>query len=458
LIFKGLVPARISSAKFAAVRRFACDNKADVAMIFGLLLPAMILATGIAVDYTAAARKKVVLDAAADAAALSGVTPAMLKQSDAAAVTTATNMFNGQAAGISGLEYNPKTLAVSSSTDAGTGLRTVTVTYNASSENTFFNILPGKTRTWAIGGSATATARPAPNIDFYLLLDNSPSMAIAATTAGINTMVSKTSAQGGCAFACHETNPAADNLGNPGGIDNYQLAKNLGVVTRIDNLRSATGSLMDLAVQTENNNNATYRMGIYTFNYNGATQISALTTPTGAKPLTANIDVMVMYKNNWRNSSTNDNDAETNFELAMSQINNKMPAPGTGYTGSTPQEVLLLVSDGLSDRVNTGNPGLAKTPVGTYSGSRFMGLFDTSWCDTVKSRGIRIAVLYTEYLPLPTNAWYNTYVSPNQSKIAANMQSCASSGLYSQITTDGDISQAINTLFAQAVQTATLLK
>jgi Flp pilus assembly protein TadG len=456
LIFKGLVPARISSAKFAALRRFACDNRADVAMIFGLLLPPMILATGIAVDYTAAARKKVVLDAAADAAALSGVTPALLKQSDAAAVTTATNMFNGQASGISGLEYNPKTLAVSSSTDAGTGLRTVTVTYNASSENTFAQIL-GKP-TWAIGGSATATARPAPNIDFYLLLDNSPSMAIAATTAGINTMVAHTSAQGGCAFACHQTNPAADNLGNPGGIDNYQLAKNLGVLTRIDNLRSAAGSLMDLAVQTENNNNATYRMGIYTFNYNGATQISALTDPTTAKPLTANIDVMVMYKNNWRNSSTNDNDTETNFELAMSQINGKMPAPGTGYTGSSPQEVLLLVSDGLSDRTNTGTPGLAKTPVGTYSGSRFMGLFDTSWCDTVKSRGIRIAVLYTEYLPLPTNNWYNTYVSPNQSKIAANLQGCASSGLFSQITTDGDISQAINGLFAQAVQTATLLK
>jgi hypothetical protein len=199
-------------------------------------------------------------------------------------------------------------------------------------------------------------------------------------------------------------------------------------------------------------------MGIYTFNYNGATQISALTDPTTAKPLAGNIDVMVMYKNNWRTSSTNDNDAETNFELAMSQINNKMPAPGTGYTASSPQEVLLLVSDGLSDRPNTGSPGLAQHPVGISSGSRFMGLFDTSWCDTVKGRGIRIAVLYTEYLPLPTNSWYNTYVAPNQSKIAANLQSCASSGLFTQITTDGDISQAINALFAQAVQTATLLK
>jgi Flp pilus assembly protein TadG len=457
-MLKEPVAAGLRPAIVAVMKRFAGDCDAGVAIVFGLLLPAMIFATGLAVDYTAAARMKVILDAAADAAALSAVTPAMLQQTDAVATTTATNMFNGQATtSFLGPNYNSGTLAVVSSTDASTGIRTATVTYTASSTNTFASFLGQQT--WAIGGSSTATARPAPNIDFYLLLDNSPSMAIAATTAGINTMVANTSAQGGCAFACHQTNPSADNLGNPGGIDNYQLANNLGVTTRIANLRTATQSLMDLATTTESNTNATYRMGIYTFNWNGATQISSLTSNLStAKTLAGNIDVMVMYKNNWRNSTTNDSDTETNFESAMSQINNIMPAPGTGYASSSPQEVLLLVSDGVDDRLNTGNPGLAQQPVGTYSGSRFMGLFDTSWCDTVKARGIRIAVLYTEYLPLPTNAWYNTYISPNQSKIAANMQSCASTGLYSQITTDGDISQAINALFAQAVQTATLLR
>ena len=60
-------------------------------------------------------------------------------------------------------------------------------------------------------------------------------------------MVSHTQAQGGCAFACHELNPAADNLGNPGGIDNYQYAKNLGVVTRIQNVAAATAALMSTA-------------------------------------------------------------------------------------------------------------------------------------------------------------------------------------------------------------------
>ena len=74
----------------------------------------------------------------------------------------------------------------------------------------------------------------------------------------------------------------------------------------------------------------------------------------------------------------------------------------------------------------------------------------------MKNRGIRIALLYTEYLPLPTNSWYNTWISPWQPTIATNLQSCASSGLYFKITTDGDISTAMQALFEQAVATARL--
>ena len=49
-------------------------------------------------------------------------------------------------------------------------------------------------------------------------------------------------------------------------------------------------------------------------------------------------------------------------------------------------------------------------------------------CTTIKKRGIRIAVLYTEYLPLPTNSWYNTYIAPFQPNIGATLQACASPG------------------------------
>jgi hypothetical protein len=77
-------------------------------------------------------------------------------------------------------------------------------------------------------------------------------------------------------------------------------------------------------------------------------------------------------------------------------------------------------------------------------------------CTTIKGRGIMIAVLYTEYLPLPTNSWYNTWISPFQSTIGSTMQSCASPGLYFEVTTDSDITAAMQALFQLAIATARL--
>ena len=59
----------------AAPRRFASDRKGNVAIIFAFSLMPIALLTGMGIDYTQATQRKAVLDAAADAAALSAVTP-----------------------------------------------------------------------------------------------------------------------------------------------------------------------------------------------------------------------------------------------------------------------------------------------------------------------------------------------------------------------------------------------
>jgi Flp pilus assembly protein TadG len=426
--------------------RFVRERKGNVAIIFALSLLPMIFLTGMALDFSAATQKRLRLNAASDAAALSAVTPAMMNQSAATAQTTAINIFNATASTVPGLSYSTPTINVVFSNGGLT--RTVTVNYTAASTNSFPNVLGQST--WPLSGSSTATAGIAPNIDFYLLLDNSPSMNIAATTAGINTMVANTTAQGGCAFACHESHPAADNLGNPGGEDNYTLARNLGVTTRIENMATAVQSLMTTASSSEAAYNSTYRMAIYTFNYSGTTTVQTLTSNlTTAGTAASTINVLEVYDNNCLTSSNCNNDTDTNFESAMSQINGTMPLPGTGASISTPQEVLFLVTDGVDDEVS----GTCSQPL---DGNRCQQPFNTTWCTTVKNRGIRIAVLYTEYLPLPSNSWYNTWISPFQSSIATNMQNCATPGLYSAITTNGDISTALQTLFEQAVSTARL--
>jgi Flp pilus assembly protein TadG len=78
----------------AALGRFAGDRKGNVAIIFAFSLLPIALLTGMGVDYTAATQKKAMLDAAAAAAALAGVTPTLMSQPSSASVTAAQNMFN----------------------------------------------------------------------------------------------------------------------------------------------------------------------------------------------------------------------------------------------------------------------------------------------------------------------------------------------------------------------------
>jgi hypothetical protein len=81
-------------------------------------------------DFTTARQKKAELGAAADAAAIAAVTPAMMAKADAQAIAAAQNILNAKATNISGLNYSPSNLSVSI-TDSGLS-RTVTVSFAAS--------------------------------------------------------------------------------------------------------------------------------------------------------------------------------------------------------------------------------------------------------------------------------------------------------------------------------------
>jgi Flp pilus assembly protein TadG len=408
------------------LNRFFQDRRGNIAMVFALSLIPIVFLAGMAMDYTSAELKKAELDAAADAAAIAAVTPAMMAKTDGQATTAAQNIFNSKATGMAGLNYSPSNLNVVI-TDSGLN-RSVTVSYTASSQNAFGNVL--HQATWPISGSSQASSSVLPNIDFYLLLDNSPSMAIGATTTDINTLVANTPDQ--CGFGCHESDTSPN--------DYYGLARRLGVTLRIDKLRLATQNLMTTAQQSMQANNNQYRMAIYTFNIGFNTITSLTSSLTTAQTQAGNIDIYEVPYQNWSN------DAITNYDNAMSNINTIMPNPGGGTksVGDKPQEVLFFVTDGVEDEM--------------VNGSRQQSLMDNGWCTTIKNRGIRIAVLYTTYWPLPTNAWYNSYIAPFQSQIGPTLQNCASPGLYFQVQTNQDISSAMQALFQKAVATARLTK
>ena len=206
-----------TSGRGRTPRRFWGNRSGNIALITALLMIPITFAVGMAFDFTQAQARKDKLDGIADVAALGAVTPTSMTLNPNAAATQADSLFSGQAATVSGvLSAAPTATATDASgTSATTVTRTVVVNYVAQSQNVFAALLGMPTMT--IKGTSTAKSSTAPNIDFYLLLDTSPSMEIAATSAGIASMEASTQQESdigsppngnGCAFGCHQSNPA----------------------------------------------------------------------------------------------------------------------------------------------------------------------------------------------------------------------------------------------------------
>lgn len=425
-------------------RRFRKAQRGNVLITFALALIPILGAVGAAVDYSRANNIRSQLIAAADAASVGAVAKsspavaaALTMANDGAipaGVTDALKIFNAQLTGKSSY-YN--SLSASATVTKANGSVTSVVQFTANVPTVILGIF--SKGSIAISGTSKAATSMPQYIDFYLLLDNTPSMGVGATTADINTMVANTPDQ--CAFACHDLSTSPN--------DYYSKAKSLGVTMRIDVLRTATQQLMDTAKGIENYTNQ-FRMAIYTFgtgcNNLGLTTIQSLTSNlTTAKTAAAAIDLMTVPYQNYNS------DQCTNFDDTLGDLNGVIASPGSGTTSSSPQKYVFFVSDGVAD---ANNPTSCSKPL---SGStRCQEPLDIAACTAIKNRGIKIAVLYTTYLPLPTNAWYKSWIGPWQSQIATNMQNCASPELFFEVSPSQGVSEAMNALFKKAVAQAHL--
>jgi Flp pilus assembly protein TadG len=409
---------------------FRRNNKGAVTMIFSLSAVVLLATVGLAVDYTNVSRAREQLNAAADAAVLSAVSKVAINNFPGTdmGVGAAKADFMAQANAGKTVTVNSVNLSV-----VQTGVVVVaTLTYSATIQNTFGPLV--KVPSWTFTGSAQANTRLPSYVDFYLLLDNSPSMGVAATTTDIAHMISLT--PDSCAFGCHQKN----SNGTDNTSDYYHLARNNGVTMRIDVLRTATQSLTDTATQTASVPNQ-FRMGVYTFS-DIFTTIKDLTTDLAGVKTAANaIDLAYAYQDQ--------RDDQTSYDMALPAMNAIMTDPGNGQTAQAPQKFLFFVTDGVEDE-----------PSSTYHKSASSGLsnrvIDTlnpSLCTTIKNRGINIAIMYTTYLPLPTNSFYNTYVKNSgvQTAIPTKLQQCASSGLYWEVSPSQGIAEAMNAMFQAAV-------
>ena len=411
-------------------------------MIFALAIPAIFIAVGGAIDFSRVTQIKSELQDAADVASVGSIavnSPAF----KAGLLITSGDLPIGvtRAQTIFAANLQPQKDASNIKMTATVAKANNTMTSNVKVTGTYKTYMLGLIgiSTLPIEVNSKSTATVPPYIDFYLLLDNSPSMGVGATTADIDKMVANTSDK--CAFACHQKDAP--------GKDYYALAKKLGVTTRIDVVRQATQNLMISAGNTESLAGQ-YRMAIYDFGLSADTITQQNPAPYAVSPLSADltqssknaaaIDLMVMPSPGYNN------DSQTNFKSSLAAMNALIPNPGDGTTSVKPQQVLFFVSDGATDAYDC-----AKMNVNTC---RSILPLDTAQCTAMKARGVRIAVLYTTYLPLPTNAFYNQYLAKYvaaPSQLATQMQACASPGFYFEVNPNQGISDAMNALFTKVI-------
>ncbi|NPV23846.1 TadE/TadG family type IV pilus assembly protein [Bradyrhizobium aeschynomenes] len=420
--------------------RFQRNDSGNIAIIFALALLPILAFVGSAIDYSMAVRAKAKLAASLDAAMLAATGYTAMRGSASDAKTAATNMFNGQMSAHN-LSSNALTIDIADSVTA----RTVTGTANVVVKTVFMYMFGYPTMT--ISTSSSASASFPTYMDFYVLVDNSPSQGLGATTADMTKLQNATSDK--CAFACHDTYTSSSKKTLQTN-SYYQIAKNKGVTMRIDVVRSATQSLTDTATASQVVSNQ-YRMAVYSLGSDcgslGLTTIASLSSSmSSVKSSVGSLDLMTIPYNGYNN------DMCTDFDGTMSAMNGVIPTQGDG-SSSKPQKWLFFVSDGVADY---SYPTTCSKTV--LSGGRCQEPLNTTTCTALKARGIKIAVLYTTYLAITNNSWYTTYIAPWRDSIGGIMKSCASPGYYYEVDSSGSIGTALTALFQQAIASAHLTK
>ncbi|HXW39914.1 MAG TPA: TadE/TadG family type IV pilus assembly protein [Xanthobacteraceae bacterium] len=157
----------------------------------------------------------------------------------------------------------------------------------------------------------------------------------------------------------------------------------------------------------------------------------------------------------------------THFENALSQMNSFITSVGSGSGSSSPLPYVFIVTDGSQDyqtqwQGNWSAQNWSSTASVPYQNSATImppnSEQNTSYCTTMKNRGITVAVLYIPYTPIqdPSTIFDNEdgYANNNIPNIPASLQSCASPNFFYTANTPTDIQNALVTMFEQAVSTA----
>ncbi len=270
-------------------------------------------------------------------------------------------------------------------------------------------------------------------------------------------------------------NTPVSNCPNPGTTACIQL--------RADAVGYAVNALLSQATQTEGADGISnqFQVGLFPFIQNVCTSSAGssnscsvgLTTSLNGSTITSFATQLANLLDTGQNATLGS--GGTHFENALSSMNTFITNVGTGSSSTSGLPYLFIVTDGSQDyQTQSGGNWSAEnwsastdvpyqntsTVMPGFTGNDQTGSQNINWCTKIKNRGITIAVLYIPYQPIsdPSTIWNdedgyaNTNV--NSGNIPASLQGCASPNFFYTASSPADITNALVTMFEQAVSTA----
>ncbi len=351
------------------------DTRGNIAIIFSLSVLALLLAAGAALDFGQQVILKQNVQIALDDATMT----ALAVTNDA--LNSGSSSSDANAKGLAAAQLSFKANATKTNNAEAkfnideTG---ATVTVNSTAHTVAKNGLMSLTGLANTDVNALSQASGDSQMyrDFYLLADVSTSMLLPSTPAGIKSMETAT----GCALACH------DNSGGTN-IDSYNFAKKNNIVLRYDVLNQGIGQLMDYLKGNTTLASHT-RVGLWTFDSlvkNPVAMTSNFASVKTAYPAPALV--------------LNDASSATPFASYIDSIVKLIGKGGDGGSRQNAKKILILATDGVND------PTRAWTTQVLLRDQ--VKAFDMSFCDTLKSNNVSVAVVYTPYYAMPYDWGYN---------------------------------------------------
>ncbi|NLH79582.1 MAG: hypothetical protein GX458_01890 [Phyllobacteriaceae bacterium] len=419
---------------------FPAAHGGNIAMMTALLIIPLVLVVGLGVDYARLVKARVAMQEAVDGATLMGA-GAITSKSDGE-IVAAVKAYAAKAYGVDFGSLTVSDVAIDRSN------RKVTTTATLSMATNFGGLVGLSSLSASSTSVAVAPNRPYTNV--YLLLDNSASMGLAATTAGQTTM--KTYAS--CVFACHTAEGGPFKIGGVTYTNTFDVATALGVTLRRDVMNSAAKKVIAMIDQVDPNHER-IKVGVYYFNQD----------VTKAQDLTYDTSKATAALSGTYSQLGVDG---TYFDTSLKTMKSIVGVAGDGSTASSPTKLVLMVTDGIQSYRSWVLSGSSTWPKVVPN--------KPNNCTPIRANGATVGVLYTEYLPINGDWGYDATVGSTMPSswgtLDAGVSSsitrrdylpyaltdCASSGYFMSANSTTEIETGLTSLFDKWIEHLRLAK